>query len=93
MDGESHRSLSGQTMFSESNSKTPFCKLRFDVESLISPLGSGGGVARTEGENMRFGMPADPLLDHVLQYAPAMPCGYIGRLHSLVDDLPEDAAV
>lgn len=93
MDGESHRSRSGQSMFTDSNNKTPFSKLRFDVESLVSPLSSGGGAARFESERMRFGMPADPLLDEALRQAPPVSREFINRLHQLVDELPEDTAV
>ncbi len=102
MDGESHRSRSGQRMFTEPNNKTPFGRLRFDVDSLVSPLGgddprsaggplsSGGAVADGEGNGRRFGMPADPLLDDFLKYSPTVPLAFADRLHQLIDELPED---
>ncbi|MCO6045554.1 hypothetical protein NG895_16705 [Aeoliella sp. ICT_H6.2] len=86
MDGRSQRSRSGQAMFTQPNSQTPFSKLRFDVDSLYAPLASGGGAGRREGqEGLRFGLPADPMLDDVLRSVPVMPDSLEARLHSLVD--------
>lgn len=94
MDGKSQRSRSGQNMFTQANTQTPFTKSRVDLESLFAPLGGGGGSAGRDGqEGLRFGMPADPLMDEVLRFAPAMPVGLEARLHQLVDHLMDDPTV
>ena len=94
MDGKSQRSRSGQTMFTQSDTQTPFTKLRVDLESFFAPLGGGGGGAGRDGqEGLRFGMPADPLMDEVLRFSPAMPVGLDARLHRLVDQLMDDPTV
>jgi hypothetical protein len=80
-------------MFTESNNKTPFSKLRFDFDALVNPLGGGGGASRVEVDHLRFGMPVDPLLDETLRCAPPMPRHLVDRLHQLIDELPEDTAV
>lgn len=86
MDGRSQRSRSGQTMFTQPNSQTPFSKLRVDVDSLFSPLSAGGGAGRREGqEGLRFGLPGDPLLDDLLRTAPVVPASLEDQLHSLID--------
>lgn len=90
MDGQSQRSRSGQTMFTKSDFETPFSRLRFDVDSLTTPLGGGGGT-RQQFEGQRFGLPADSLLDDSLRFAPPTPVGLFDRLHDLVDHLPEDS--
>ncbi len=93
MDGRSQRSRNGQAMFTDFNSKTPFSRLRFDIESLASPLGGGGGLPRFERDyGLRFGMPADSMMDEALQSIPPVPRGYVDRLHMLVDELAEDTA-
>lgn len=91
MDGQSQRSRSGQTMFTQSDFQTPFSRLRFDVDSLTTPLGGGRGARQEqECEGRRFGLPADPLLDDSLRFTPLLPTGLADRLHQLVDELPED---
>ena len=92
MNGESHRSQNGQAMFTESSAKSPFAKLRFDVDSLVAPLGGAAGAAHEEQNGLRFGLPADPLMDEVLKSSPVVPAGFMERLHQVVDDLSEDTA-
>lgn len=92
MNGKSQRSRNGESMFIDFNNKSPFSKLRFDVQSLEGPLGTGGGATRVERDGLRFGLPADPLLDEALKRTPAAPSGYANRLHQLVDELAEDTA-
>lgn len=93
MDGRSQRSRNGQAMFTDFNNKSPFSRLRFDVESLASPLGGGGGLPSVERDDrLRFGMPADSMMDESLRYTPPVPRGYVDRLHMLVDELAEDTA-
>lgn len=90
MDGRSQRSRSGQNMFTQPNSQTPFSKLRFDVDSLYAPLAAGGGAGSRDGqEGMRFGLPADPMLDDLLRSRPMMPESLQQRLHELVDQLDD----
>lgn len=92
MNGESGRSRNGQTMFTHPHSKSPFSKLRFDVDSLVNPLAGGGGAASVERGSLRFGLPADPLMDDVLRNSPPVPRDFVSRLHLLVDELTEDTA-
>lgn len=92
MNGDSQRSRNGQTMFSPSDTHSPFSKSRFDVDSLVSPLGGGGGAGRLETEPRRFAMPVDPLLDELVSAAPVLPAGLESRLHQLVDDLADGSA-
>lgn len=92
MNGESQRSRNGRAMFSPSDTHSPFSKLRFDVDSLTSPLAGGGGAGRLEAEPRRLGMPADPMLDDLVRMAPALPPGLELRLHQLVDELADGSA-
>ncbi|WP_145246165.1 hypothetical protein [Aeoliella mucimassa] len=62
------------------------------MDSLVAPLGGAAGSTRDEASGLRFGLPADPLMDEVLKASPAVPQGFVERLHRLVDDLSEDTA-